>query len=437
MSLTLAGQNVRAVIDRFGRQQVMDLLRAAVFIGALLLSWISLRPFGDLSSQLLQDTGTGNEGPTYLAFGCLAVLTFGLVIGDNLRGLKTLFAPAFVLFAAWIAISVVLSLDPGTSIRRFSLNAFVIVVTATILLLPRSQRELLRWLSIGALILLAVCYLGVLLAPHLSIHAVTDAQEPQLAGDWRGVFGHKNQAAGIMAMLLFLGIASVRSGARISGVAVILLASAFLVNTSGKSASALLLAVLVLSSLVAVLHSFWLRAVVLLTPLLVLNMLSVGTVMSTSLASLAQTLPLDSSFTGRADVWAFALQSLQQRLSTGYGFAAFWGTEAVRNLPEGKEWTEYASHSHNGYLDAALTMGLPGLALLILALVIAPLRNFQAAERSGNDGPLTMAMLQIWLFGIYLSSLESFFLDRADPTWFTFLLAVFGLHYLARFRARA
>jgi hypothetical protein len=33
-----------------------------------------------------------------------------------------------------------------------------------------------------------------------------------------------------------------------------------------------------------------------------------------------------------------------------------------------------------------------------------------------------------------LSSMESFFLDRADPLWFMFLLGVFGLHYLARFR---
>jgi O-antigen ligase len=81
-------------------------------------------------------------------------------------------------------------------------------------------------------------------------------------------------------------------------------------------------------------------------------------------------------------------------------------------------------------------MGLPGLALLMVVLVIVPLRNFQAADSGGNDGPLTMAFLRIWLFGLYLSSLESFFLDRADPTWFTFLLAVFGLHYLARFRVR-
>jgi hypothetical protein len=76
------------------------------------------------------------------------------------------------------------------------------------------------------------------------------------------------------------------------------------------------------------------------------------------------------------------------------------------------------------------------LALLIAVLVIAPLRNFHAADRGGNGGPLAMALLQIWLFGLYLSSLESFFLDRAYPTWFTFLLAVFGLHYMARFRLR-
>jgi O-antigen ligase len=101
------------------------------------------------------------------------------------------------------------------------------------------------------------------------------------------------------------------------------------------------------------------------------------------------------------------------------------------------EWAATAAHSHNGYLDTALAMGLPGLALLVVVLVIAPLRDFQLADRGGNGGPLTMALLRIWLFGIYLASFESFFLDRADPIWFTFLMAVFGLHYLARFRTEA
>jgi O-antigen ligase len=294
----------------------------------------------------------------------------------------------------------------------------------------------MRWFSIAALVLLAVCYLGMMLAPGLSIHLATDIQEPQLAGNWRGAFGHKNVAASVMAMLVFLGIYIFRSGAWLSGAAIITLASLFLLYAAGKSSLALTLLVLLLTSLTTVVRGYWLRAVMLLTPLVLLTLLGVGTVMSDDLAAIAKMLPLDTSFTGRTEIWTFALQSLRLRLATGYGFEAFWGTDAIRSVPEGMEWAEYASHSHNGYLDTALSMGLPGLALLIAVLVIVPLRNFHAADRGGNDGPLAMALLRIWLFGLYLSSLESFFLDRADPTWFTFLLAVFGLHYLARFRVR-
>jgi len=418
------------------RQQVMDVVRGTTFIGTLLLAWISLRPFVDLGNQQLKDTTTGNETMTYLVFGGLAVLTLGLAVRDNLRGLATLLTPAYLLFGGWIAATVVLSVEPATSIKRFALTACVIAVTATLMLLPKSKHELMRWFSIAALLLLAVCYLGIMLAPHLSVHLATDIQEPQLAGNWRGAFGHKNVAASVMAMLVFLGIYILRSGAFLSGGAIVGLASLFLFYSAGKSSLALTFVVLVLTSLTGLVRAFWLRAVMLLGPLVVLVLLGVGTVMSDGLAEIAKMLPLDSSFTGRTEIWTFALQSLQLRLATGYGFEAFWGTDAIRNVPEGMEWAEYASHSHNGYLDTALSMGLPGLALLVVVLIIVPLRNFQAANRGGNDGPLTMALLRIWLFGLYLSSLESFFLDRADPTWFTFLLAVFGLHYLARFRVR-
>jgi O-antigen ligase len=425
-----------AVVGELRRQQVMDLVRGAVFIGALLLAWISLRPFVDLGNQQLKDTTTGNETLTYFVFAGMTALAFILAMRDDARGLLTLLTPANLLLAGWIAATVVLSLDPSTSIKRFALTACVIAVAASLMLLPKTQNELMRWFSIAALILLAVCYLGILLAPHLSIHLATDTQEPQLAGNWRGAFGHKNVAASVMAMLVFLGIYIVRSGGWLSGAVIIALASLFLVYAAGKSSLALTFLVLMLTSLTTVVRGYWLRVVMLLTPLVLLSLLGVGTVMSESLAAIARMLPLDSSFTGRTEIWTFALESIQLRLLTGFGFEAFWGTDAIRNVPQGMEWAEYASHSHNSYLDTALSMGLPGLVLLIAVLVIIPLRNFQAADRGGNNGPLAMALLRIWLFGIYLSSLESFFLDRADPTWFTFLLAVFGLHYLARFRVR-
>ena len=200
MSQFVTTSEVRAVFSELRRQQVMDIVRGATFVGTLVVTWISLRPFQDLGEARLGDASTGKEALTYALFGGLAVLTLILAMRDNLRGLASLLTPPFVLFGSWLCLTVVLSLDPGTSIRRFTLTAFVIVVAAAMMLLPKSQNELMRWFSIAALVLLAACYLGILLAPELSIHLATDAQEPALAGNWRGVFGHKNVAAAIMAM---------------------------------------------------------------------------------------------------------------------------------------------------------------------------------------------------------------------------------------------
>jgi O-antigen ligase len=427
----------RALVDGISRRPVLDIVRGALFIGILLLAWISLRPFPDLSGFYLSDVTAGGDAFLYGLFGVLMVVVLALTMRDNMPALKSLLTPAFLLFAGWICVTVVLSFDPATSLRRLSLSVFVIVVTATILLLPKSPKELMRWFGIAALVLLVTCYLGVLLAPHLSIHQAGDPQEPALAGHWRGVFGHKNVAAAMMAMLLFVGIAMTRIGLWLAGIAVATLAAVFLFCTAGKSSMALCVAVLLLSSLMPVVRSIWMRALLLLTPLVLLNLFGVGTVMSDTLDAIANRLPLDTSFTGRSDIWEFALDSLRQRLWTGYGFEAFWGSNAIQNLQEGKEWAGYASHSHNGYLDTALGTGLPGLALLIAALVIKPLRDFQAADEGGNASPLTMLFLRIWLFGLYLSSMESFFLDRADTIWMMFLISVFGLHYLARFRMRS
>jgi O-antigen ligase len=436
VSQTATHSEIRTAFDALRRQQVMDLLRAAIFIGTLLVAWVSLRPFANLENEALKDLSTGNETPTYLTFGMLAVLMVTLAMRDNLPAFATLFCKGFILFGGWIVLSVLISLDPSTSIRRFALTACVITVTAVMMLLPKSQGELARWLATAALLLLAICYLGVMLVPHLSIHLATDTQEPHLAGDWRGAFGHKNVAAAMMAMMLFVGLYVARAGARLPGIAIVALAAFFLFKAEGKSSTALFFVVLALTSLAAVVRAFWLRAIILLGPLLVLNMLSVGTVVSPTLAAIAEMLPIDTTFTGRFDIWTFAIQSLQSRLLTGYGFSAFWGSSSIQNLPQGMEWAEFASHSHNGYLDTALTMGLSGLALLIAVLVIAPLRDFHNAVRGGNGGPLALFLLQIWLFALYLSSMESFFLDRVDPMWFTFLIAVFGLHYLARFRVK-
>ena len=417
-----------------GRIEVTYILRGALFIAVFLLAWISLQPFPNLGDATIADTG---RGLTYALFGFLAALSLVLVTRRHAAALRSFVSTPYILFGCWICINLVMSRDPSASAQRFVLTASVFVVAATVLLLPATERELNRWLGIAVLSFLAVCYLGVLMTPGLAVHQSTDVAEYHLAGDWRGVFDHKNTASAIMAMLVFVGVYLARSGATLVGPLITALAVVFLFFARGKSATALCIFIFVLVELVSAARTFRARAMLCYVPLIVLNLMSVGTVVSPTLAAICRSLPVDTSFTGRDEVWKFAIASIAQRPIFGYGYFAFWGSDFVRDADPGEsilEWVVVASHSHNGYLDSALTLGIPGLLFLMAILVVAPLKDYDLAEARGQGTPLGKMFLRIWLFGIYLASLESFFLDRADPVWFTFLVSVIGLHYVSRFR---
>ena len=122
MSQLVDASEIRELAAGIERQQVMDIVRGATFVGTLLLGWISLHPFESLGDMQIGDVGTGNELATYAVFGALSVLTVALAMRNDARGLATLLSPAFVLFGAWLLVTVVLSFDPGTSIKRLSLD---------------------------------------------------------------------------------------------------------------------------------------------------------------------------------------------------------------------------------------------------------------------------------------------------------------------------
>ncbi len=419
-----------------GRIPVVQILRGALFISVLLLVWISLQPFADLGNPTAGDGATG-RGTTYALFGFLAVLSLALVTHRHAEALRSFVSTPYILFGCWMCINLVMSRDPSASTQRFVLTLCAFVVAATLLLLPSTARELNRWLGVAVLSFLAVCYFGVMMTPHLAVHQATDVWEYHLAGDWRGVFDHKNTASAVMVMLIFIGVYLTRSGAAVVGPLVTVLSVVFLFFAAGKSSTALCLIIFAITALVSAARTFRVRAVLCLAPLIVLNLMSVGAVLSPALASVASLLPFDASFTGRNEVWRFAFASIAQKPFFGYGYFAFWGSDYVKEIDTGEaidNWVLIASHSHNGYLDSALALGIPGLLLVISILVILPLRNYHRAAEQGAPSPLANMFLRIWLFGIYISSLESYFFDRTDPRWFTFLVAVIGLHYLSRFR---
>jgi O-antigen ligase len=413
--------------------------RSIAFVAVLLLTWLTLKPFGDLADPETLDLSSGREATTYLCFAALAALCLAQVAGTDRQGLRCLAVPSFIGLAGWIGVTCLTSQDSVTSLKRAALCAFVAIAAASLPLLPRGRFHLAALLALAAGIVVGLSYFGVIFMPQYAVHQASDIVEPGLAGDWRGVFGHKNAASAIFSMIAFIGIFVARSGRPAQGALLCGLALLFVFLSGGKSSTVLCSAAILISLLATrVRFGFAGAAAFVVTPLLALNALGVGAAALPSLASISASLPLDATFTGRTDIWRFALGEIPGRLSLGYGFSAFWNSEAARvAAADAASWAGEAAHAHNGYLDAVLAMGLPGLAFVLWAFLIQPLADLRRAARAGADPALLLMLAQIWLFGVYLSSLESFFFDRNDPIWMTFLFAIFGLRYVACYKTAA
>ncbi|WP_091887083.1 O-antigen ligase [Bradyrhizobium sp. Rc2d] len=408
--------------------------RCLVAVAALLLVLVTLDPFPDLRSP---DVGTvvgGRMALTYVSFGLLAAVAVLLAAATDGLSLKTLVTPLHLCLVGWLLVNIAFSESRGVSLQRLVLAASVTSLAVLLPLLPPTQRSFNLCLGGAALALLVLCYLGVFLAPQFSIHTALDITEPQLAGDWRGSFGHKNVASPVMTILVYIGIYLCAVGSFVMGPAIAMLAGIFLIFTGGKTSSVLCLAIYVLASLVYVTRSLWLKRIICFVPLIVMNLLTVGSVLSPALGAMTRLLPLDPTFTGRSAIWEFALAAVAEKPIIGHGYAAFWDDVSERQTTQGAEWATTAAHSHNSYLDLAVTIGLPGLLLVILVFVLAPLGNFQSAQAYNRSSALAKLFLTVWLFGLYYGATETFLLERQSPIWFMFVLAVAGLHFLARFQ---
>ncbi len=420
--------------DVFATLNAVQAARCLVAVAALLLVLVTLDPFPDLRSEDVTAVVGGRMALTYIVFGLLAVVAVLFVAATDAPALKSLVTPLHLCLVGWLLINIVFSESRGVSIQRFVLAASVTSLAVLLPLLPPTQRSFNLCLGAAALVLLALCYLGVFLAPQYSMHTALDLTEPQLAGDWRGSFGHKNIASPVMTILAYVGIYLCAVGSFVMGPAIAALAGIFLIFTGGKTSTALCLAIYGLASLVCVTRSLWLKRIICFAPLIVMNLLTVGTAGSPALASVTRLLPIDPTFTGRSDIWQFALGAVAERPVLGHGYAAFWDSVTERETAKGAEWATTAAHSHNSYLDLAVTIGVPGLVLVILIFVLSPLKNFQTAQAHSHSSGLAKLLLTIWLFCLYYGTTETFLLDRQNPIWFMFALAVAGLHFLARFQ---
>ncbi len=107
--------------------------------------------------------------------------------------------------------------------------------------------------------------------------------------------------------------------------------------------------------------------------------------------------------TGRIPIWKDLLGYIGEKPLQGYGYEAFWTEKRIEDVSDDAQWT--LREAHNGYLDATLSVGLIGVAVL-LAIGLQGIVLAAGAFRSTDDvgAALTFCLL---IFIVFNACLES------------------------------
>jgi O-antigen ligase len=413
------------------------LLRSVLFVAVFLMAWISFHPFVSLAEPP-QYLTTGGDLLNQVGFTSVFLALAAWTLGHEPGRLVLLVRPALVLALMCCVLSVVTSWEPALAARRLAFALVLLGIAAMTLLLPKNVRHFKDLLATSVLIVLVVCYLGVLLVPQLAVHQATDFVEPEHAGNWRGVFAHKNQAGATMVLFIFVGMFVARMGSAALGSLIVVLATIFLAFTQSKTAIGVLPLVFVLGWIITHSRKPIIGVTIVLLVLAVFELASVGTVLFEPVRKLVGSIMPDATFTGRTEIWQIAIDAVAQRPITGYGFSAFWGTpEVIYGLGDNSTWVNAATDAHNAYLNLAVTIGLPGMLLTIVWFVVLPIVDYYRRLHRAEAGPLQTLFLRVCLFGTFESCFESSMFQQVGEVWFFFMVSAFGLRLLSVTRATA
>lgn len=402
-------------------------LAKLLFMAVFLFFWITLDPFRDLTGAAVLDPSAGNSSlfnqiAAVLLFCCM--LVYGLK--HPLRG--TILQPRALMLAlfSWFLLVSLISGHPMLGFKGIVLAIMVAINASIYLLLPQSERHFGQMLGWGTLLMLGVCYGGLIVSPELSIHQASELREPMNAGLWRGHFPHKNSAAAAMVIAAFFGLFVMRAWSQLTGALIVVLCFLFLINTGGKSSTAMLPAII---GVAWIFEKFrFLRAPIVLGGVGLFNLFSVGSAVFRPLGDFVTSLGIDATFTNRSDIWRFAFSALAERPFTGYGFRGFWQTsELVYSGGTVETWAVAAANGHNSYLDIALMTGIPGLVMTVIWLLVLPLRTIAQLPPEKERSPLTRLYIRVWLYAIFSGGLESLFFEGGNLAWFTLLFSLNGL----------
>lgn len=390
-------------------------LRSAATIGLLVL--VLLGPIMTFGGVNLTSEGTVERQIGYILvfalalYASLPVLTRGSLVAVPL--------PTLVAFA-WCWASLTWALDPASSVRRLVLTT---TVAWTVFILVRHTRystiiDALRWTLVGAI---GLSYLVVFADPSIGVHSMADTAVPTaLLGNWRGCLGHKNFAGAVCAVCILLFLFDAKHIRPTVRIGVIVLSAYFLYQSQSKTSAGMLVLALI-GGVMFVTLSRQLRAYLIPLVTLAVCLLWLGT--SAYADFLTTNLLQPTAFTGRGQIWSTLMRYANDHPILGAGFGSFWNIQGTSPVfVYGQGYVTLITVGHSGYLDQLVTVGIPGVALMIFAVMVWPLwKLLIATNLRAEQGALIAAML---MFCIGHNVTESGLFERdAIVSTFLFLAA--------------
>jgi O-antigen ligase len=410
-------------------------LSPSVLLPAALLAvlLISFQPFG-AADVIRPAAGSGGDVVNQLGYSMLGMVALAgmLMFGVPQRVMRAV-DPIWVVVVLVLAASCLHSPDPSSSLKSLIFTVLVVLTCVATLVIPQNEDELRLAFLFGVGSALALSYFGVFFLPSLSIHSA-DAVSYQHAGLWRGHFSHKNVAGPAVANFIFFGIYFMRSGYRVIGALVAVLAMIFVINTGSKTTIGFLPLVIGIVLLGPIFGLRWVIVIVSVITMAVVGAITIGTALSKPLAELAAAISSDPTYTGRITLWNFGIEYIGKQFWTGYGYDGFWLKPVVLNtgLPFDAAWDiREIVHGHNNYMDMILALGFPAGVFVIWVLCLRPFGHYLRCALRPSGRPLAELFLMIVLFSALNSQLEAFWFRRADPVWIQTVFGIYGLYVAA------
>ncbi|MGN6516241.1 MAG: O-antigen ligase family protein [Rhizomicrobium sp.] len=357
-----------------------------------------------------------------LAIYCVALVLLARKPAQTFDTIKS--NPLLVALFALPMLSIVWSVDPGTTFRRATallMTGFFCIYIAQRLSPEEFLRRLLLALFVGGV--LSILY--TIADPQQAIeHSMINT------GSWKGVYGHKAILGRIAAVAVAVSVYvrprhSWEWPMRWATIGIFLFLS---IKSQSRASWLMMMGAFAFMFLIAVLRNRRLSSGVKLTITLALGF-TVLAVAALLFNVIITEMGRDDTFSGRTSLWTGAIAVAKETHPIlGAGYRAFWtdaGAGGVREYV--LDWARLPTHAHNGYLDVWLDMGIPGVVLFVcfVAMTIARLARRVLQE----PGEPAWAAFSIFFFVFLLNNCSvTVAFKHTDIAWIFAVLAGLYTH---------